>query len=213
LRTAYTGAQAADRIKALTTLWTEPESQRQRYGRMVLTARAAANIAPDASLSANADQLVASMLTAGLDGAALRWSGIVARGSDGWAMLALADPSRGTVSSSDFGAYRNAADARKAQLLLAGLAGLGRLDAGDARTMAADLKVEIGASNAWTHAIDNAARRHDSGSVALLAAVGMQSRGWGPVAPEALFHIVASLRAVGLVSYARMIAVEAITRA
>jgi len=33
------------------------------------------------------------------------------------------------------------------------------------------------------------------------------------VAPEALFHIVAGLRAVGLAPYARMIAVEAITRA
>jgi len=179
----------------------------------VLTARAAATIAPDPSLSANADQLVASMLTAGLDSAALKWSGVVARGSDGWAMLALADRARGRVSASDFGAYRSAADPRKAQLLLAGLAGLGRLDAGDARTLAEGLKVEIGASNAWTHAIDMAARRHDSGSVALLAAVGMQSRGWGPVAPEALFHIVAGLRAVGLAPYARMIAVEAITRA
>jgi hypothetical protein len=214
LRTAYTAPQMADRIKALTTLWTEPESQRQRYGRLVLTARAAATIAPDPSLSANADQLVASMLTAGLDSAALKWRGIVARGSDGWAMLALVDSSAGgRVSSSDFGAYRGSADPRKAQLLLAGLAGLGRLDAGDARTLAEGLKVEIGASNAWTHAIDMAARRHDAGSVALLAAAGMQSRGWGAVAPEALFHIVAGLRAVGLAPYARMIAAEAITRA
>jgi hypothetical protein len=47
----------------------------------------------------------------------------------------------------------------------------------------------------------------------LLAAVGMQARGWGPVAPEALFHIVAALRAVGMASYARMIAVEAVARA
>lgn len=213
LRTAYSAAQVPDRIKALTTLWTGPESQRQRYGRLVLTARAAATIAPDASLSANADQLVASMLTAGLDTAALKWSGIVSRGSDGWAMLTLADPAAGRVSSSDFGAYRSSADTRKSQLLLAGLAGLGRLDAADARTLASGLNVEIGGNNAWTRAIDMAARRRDAGSVALLAAVGMQARGWGPVAPEALFHIVAGLRAVGLAPYARMIAVEAITRA
>jgi hypothetical protein len=213
LRTAYTGAQSADRIKALTTLWTEPESQRLRYARLVLTSRAAATIAPDPALSANADQLVASMLTAGLDTAALKWRGIVARGSDGWAMLALADPGRGRVSASDFGAYRNSADRRKAQLALAGLAGLGRLGPADVRSLAADLKVEVGASNSWTHAIDTAARRGDSGSVTLLAAVGMQARGWGPVAPEALFHIVAALRAVGMTSYARMIAVEAVSRA
>ena len=213
LRTASAGAQPADRIKALTTLWNEPESQRQRYGRLVLTARAAAGIVPDASLSANADQLVSSMLTAGLDTAALKWRGVVSRGSDGWAMLALADPMPGRVSASDFGAYRNSADRRKAQLALAGLAGLGKLGAADAQTLAAGLNVEIGASNAWTHAIDAAARRGDPGSVTLLAAVGMQARGWGPVAPEALFHIVAALRSVGMASYARMIAVEAIARA
>jgi hypothetical protein len=32
------------------------------------------------------------------------------------------------------------------------------------------------------------------------------------VTPEALFHIVASMRAAGMASYARMIAVEAVTR-
>ncbi len=213
LRSAYTVAEMPKRVEALKTLWNGPESQRQRYARLVLTARAAAGIKPDPALSADADQLVAAMLSAGLDTAALKWSGIVARGSDGWAMLALADPVPGRISSSDFGAYRSAADARKAQLAFAGLAGLGRLDSASARSLAADLKVEVGASNAWTHAIDAAARRGDSGSVALLAAVGMQSRGWGPVAPEALFHIVAALRSVGLANYARMIAVEAITRA
>jgi hypothetical protein len=47
----------------------------------------------------------------------------------------------------------------------------------------------------------------------LLAGVGMQSLSWDDVAPEALFHIVAAMRAAGLGNYARMIAVEAVTRA
>jgi hypothetical protein len=127
-------------------------------------------------------------------------------------MLALADPEKTQVSGSDFGAYRNGATTRKAQLAVAGLAGLGKLDPGDARSQASALGVEIGASNNWTRAIDGAARRGEAGTVALLAAVGMQTRSWDRVAPEALFHIVAAFRAVGMPDYARMIAVEAITR-
>ena len=49
--------------------------------------------------------------------------------------------------------------------------------------------------------------------MALLAAIGMQTRSWERVTPEALFHIVAGFRAVGMGDYARMIAVEAISRA
>jgi hypothetical protein len=48
--------------------------------------------------------------------------------------------------------------------------------------------------------------------VALLAAVGMQAPNWDYVTPEALFHIVAAMRAAGMGNYARMIAVEAVTR-
>jgi len=211
LRTAYTAA-VPDRIKALQTLWNEPESQRLRYARLVMTARAAAGIVPDRALSADADQLVASMLSAGLDTAALGWRDVVARGSDGWAMLALADPAGGRVAAGDFESYRGSAEAQKAQLVFAGLAGLGKLNRSDVRQMAATVKVDVSGSNGWTRAIDAAARRGDAGTVALLAAVGMQSRGWGPVAPEALLHSVAALRRVGMANYARMIAVEAVTR-
>src|SRR3546814_21078938 len=57
-----------------------------------MTARAAARVAP-ADKTAEADAIVASMLTAGFDRAALRWQPHVARGTPAWAMLALADPS------------------------------------------------------------------------------------------------------------------------
>ncbi|MEI9928847.1 MAG: hypothetical protein WDN44_15635 [Sphingomonas sp.] len=213
LRTAYAAATVADRIKALQTLWNEGTSPRAQYARLVLTARAAAGIAPGADSAAEADRLIASMLTAGLDTPALAWRGAVRRGSDGWAMLALADPApERRVSGTDFDAYRSAAARRKAQLVFAGLAGLGRLEVADARRAAGTLDVAVGAANNWTRAIDGAARRGDAGTVALLAAVGMQSRGWAAVTPEALFHVVASLRATGMTDYARMIAVEAVTR-
>ncbi len=46
----------------------------------------------------------------------------------------------------------------------------------------------------------------------LLAAVGMQTRLWQGVPPEALYHIVTAMRAVGLEAEARMIAAEALAR-
>jgi hypothetical protein len=74
------------------------------------------------------------------------------------------------------------------------------------------LGVDVRGANAWTRAIDAAGQRGDSGTVMLLAAAGLQSRGWAPVSPEALFHIISAMRAAGLGNYARMVAVEAITR-
>jgi hypothetical protein len=117
------------------------------------------------------------------------------------------------VSYCDFNAYACAASHRKAQMMLAGLAGLGRLGASEASRGAAAFDVQIGGTNAWTRAIDDAGRRGDAATVALLAGVGMQSLSWDYVAPEALFHILAAMRAAGMVNYARMIAVEAVTRA
>ncbi|WP_240953590.1 hypothetical protein [Sphingomonas sp. G-3-2-10] len=213
LRTAYTGADAAARITALKTLWNGPESQRERYARLILTARAASAIPANAELAEDADQLVASMLTGGLVAPALNWRGVVKKGGEGWMLLALADPAGAVVSSADFDTYRGASSRRHSQLALAGLAGLGLFSEGDVRRHAQALEVQVGGVNNWTRAIDRAARAGDSGTVALLAATGMQSRGWSSVSPEALFHIIAAFRATGMQDYARMIAVEAITRA
>ena len=56
-------------------------------------------------------------------------------------------------------------------------------------------------------------RDRQPATVILLAAVGMQTKNWGGVPPAALYRIVAALRAVGLGGEARMIAVEALSRA
>lgn len=213
LRTAYAGQDAAARVAAMRDMWDDPESPRLRYARLVLTARAATGIAPARDHAEDADQLIASMLTAGFDAPALAWSGIVSRGSLGRALLAVANPDNARIDDDDVSAFRSTGGDRKAQMLFAGLAGLGRLDDGDARSLASALDVAVGASNAWTDAIDDAARRGEAGTVVLLAGVGMQTPVWAGVSPEALFHIVAALRRVGLQDYARMIAVEAVTRA
>lgn len=214
LRTASIAPAMADRVETLRALWTEPRTKRGLYARKVLTAHAAAAIEPSSSLSADAGDLIASMLTAGNDVRAMRWAPIVARGSDAWAMLALADPRMaGPVSYGDIDAYRGAAsDRKKAQMLFAGLAGLGRVDPADLDRLAQALDVPVTTQNSWTRAIDAAAARREAGTVVLLAAVGMQTSDWSGVPPLALYHITAAMKAVGLEGEARMIAAEALAR-
>lgn len=213
LRRAYAEAEPAQRIAALKSLWDAQPSERMRYARLVLTARAAMRIPVTSANAAEADRLIASMLTAGLDTPAMTWRDTVPRGSEGWALLAIANPAADArVSSGDFQAYQGSASTEKARMAFAGMAGLGRFSDGEARQLAASLGVQIGASNSWTRAIDAAAARREAGTVTLLAAAGMQTRSWSRVTPEALFHIVAGLRACGMPGYARMIAAEAVTR-
>ena len=211
LRSAFVEGGADQRLTTLKRIWDGAEGRRARYARMVLTARAAARIAPSEERAAEVDRLIAAMLSSGLDRPALRWSGLVANGSDGWAMLALADPTRRAVSSGDVGGYDGGA--AKQRLLFAGLAGLGRLAVEDAEALAQDLDVRVGLDNGWTRAITAAARRGEPATVLLLAAVGMQTPDWRGVPPEVLYHATAALRAVGLEGEARMIAAEAIARA
>lgn len=214
LRGAYVDQDRADRLSALRALWNAGDNPLDRYGRLVMTARAAGYVTP-ANDTAEADTIIASMLTAGLDRAAMRWQPHVARGTAGWAMLALANPAPGgRIDYGDVDAVRDRDDPShtRARLFLAGAAGLGRMSANDAERAAKALDLRIGAINAWTRAIDAAAAQNQPATVMLLAAIGMQARDWRGVPPENLYHIVASLRATGLEGYARMIAAEAVGR-
>jgi hypothetical protein len=91
-------------------------------------------------------------------------------------------------------------------MLVAGLAGLGRY--GDP----ASLGVDPSPRSRWARTITAAARNSQPGTVVLLAGIGMQTSDWRGVPPEHLFHIVRSLRSVGLEYEARMIAAEALSR-
>jgi hypothetical protein len=164
---------------------------------------------------ADADRVVASMLSAGMDRTAARWRGVVDQGGDAWAMLMLADPDRVQAPSYEqITRYAGKGNALfKRRMLFAGLAGLGGLTPDDIERGAQALDVRIGTQNAWTRALDRAAERREPGTVALLAATGMQAADWRGVPPEMLYRIVAALRAVGLDGEARMIAAEAIARA
>jgi hypothetical protein len=214
LRDAYTEEDAAARITAMKSLWDVTGSA--RYARQVLTAAAAARVAPSADLVDSAPALIASMLAAGYDANALRWSTVVTAGSRGWGLLVLAAPGR--VSGIDTGNIDNYLDAddstskRRSAFLVAGLAGLGRVDDGVAERVSADTGAGIGGTTRWTQAIDSAARRGDAASVVLLAGFGMQGDDWQRMTPRFLFHIVSALREVGLDAEARMIAAEAVAR-
>jgi hypothetical protein len=96
--------------------------------------------------------------------------------------------------------------------LFAGLAGLGRLSSDVQASVASDLDVPLDRVTRWTKAIDRAARAREPGTVAILAALGLQSRGWNDVSPSNLYHVIAAYRAVGMEAEARMIAAEAVTR-
>ncbi|HEV2568842.1 hypothetical protein [Sphingomonas sp.] len=219
LQRAYADDEIGNRLDVMRELWTQPRGDVERYANLVLTARAAARIAPSEDHGEDARYLVAAMLTAGLDDAAARWGAVADQlgdGDDAWALLAVGAPRRVvTLSAGRAGSYIGEQDdeSSKGAFLVAALAGLGRLSMDDAQSLATEYELPLGLTNSWTRAIDRAAANNQPATVALLAAAGMQTRSWKAVHPAYLMHIVAALRRVGLEPEARMIAAEAITRA
>jgi hypothetical protein len=186
------------------------------YGRQVLTAYAAARLPVSDDLLDAAPQIIASMLAAGLDRNAMRWGTLVPEGSEAWALLALAQPVRRTVIGGgpleDFIGEDDSDDKRKSAFLLAGLAGLGRLDQGAVNSASSQLGVNLNRESAWTRKIDRAAELGNPTLVALLAGLGMQGNGWDKMTARNLYHIVRALNRTGLSAEARMIAAEAVAR-
>jgi hypothetical protein len=215
LRAAYTGGDDAAKVAAMSALWTGAAAGSDYQGALVMTARAAALIGADDAHAGSSDQLIASMLTAGLDNSAAAWAKAVNEGSLGWALIAVGAPQRGQSvpysSLDDFYDNDQSSKAQKSALLLAGLAGLGRVDASAQRDFGTALEVNIARQTAWTRAITAAAARGEQGTVALMAIAGLQAPSWSLVPANHLFYIVRSLRQVGLEAEARMIAAEAIT--
>jgi hypothetical protein len=206
LKNAYAAPSRDARLDVLRGLWRDATGYQAHYGRLVLTAKAAARI-PVAGATDGSDDLIASMFSAGMDRSASRWKNVVTRGSLGWALITVGNPDDTTRSTSgDVGAFSGSTDQQK--MFAAGLAGLGRLDA----SVAQSYGVDVAGQNSWTKRINRAAAEGRPGEVLVLAAVGMQTPVWWGVSPQAVFHIVSALRSVGLGSMARMVAVEAVTR-
>lgn len=217
LRTAYVAADVDDRIQAMQALWTRSDNAFVRYSAHILTAHAAARVVPSDDLAAASDDLIVSMVSAGFDTSAARWAGVVPQGSLGWAVLALAAPGQaGQLSSSqvsEFFGNDESTDARKSAFLVAGLAGLNRIDNGDRDSLAEELGIRLGGETRWIRAIRQAASQRNDGLVTLLVAMGMQGNDWSAMTPRQLFHVVSALRIVGRQAEARMIAAEAVSRA
>ena len=216
LRSAYIAGQPADRLTAIRALWDGGADEEARYSRQVLTAYAAARLPVLSDYAAQAPDLIASMLAAGLDENALRWSGLAETGSLGWGQLAVASAGRsapvaGSALSSFYGGDTSNGY-RKSRFLLAGLAGLGRVDANVAGSFAGKLKVELDRQTKWSLLIDQAAQVNNRELVVLLAGLGMQGSGWDKMTSFNLYHIVSALNHVGLGAEARMIAAEAVAR-
>lgn len=215
LGNAYTASDDSGKVSAMASIWGAERTGADYLAALVMTARAAALIKPSSDHAGQADGLIASMLTAGLDRSAARWSNVVSGGSLGWALVTLAAPGRITLADygdlDEFYSNDDSDDGHKSALLLAGLAGLGRVESGARTDFADDLKVNIARQTAWSKAITAAASRGEQGTVALMAVAGMQAPSWASVPAHHLYYIVRSLRQVGLEAEARMIAAEAVT--
>lgn len=218
LREAYVATDPAARIAAMQRLWSAGGALGgggDGYGARVLTAYAAARIPAAEAQADAAGELIAAMLAAGLDRDALAWRDLVDEGSLGWALIVLSAPRSGGVAQGDVESFIGDDDSegsRKSAFLVAGLAGLGRLDQGDANALADDLGFDLGRQTRWSRAIARAAAVDNQALVALLAGLGMQGASWEQMTPLHLYHITAALNRVGLEAEARMIAAEAVAR-
>ncbi len=214
LKTAYAGSSTSDRVSAMKSLWANAKPGADRHAMLILTARAAAVLQPTDDAKSVSDDLIASMFTAGFDRSAAGWLNVVDEGSLGWALIAVGAPDNRRVSSGaldDFSGNDNSEAYHKSALLLAGLAGLGRVDSSTQSSFASDISADISRQSTWSRAITAAAERGEPGTVALLAASGLQASDWTKIPARHLYYIVRSLRQVGLDAEARMIAAEAVT--
>ncbi len=210
LREAYVAASPEARLDALRALWSDESAP--SYGNQVLTAYAAARFPVSQVPSEDAARLIASMLAAGLDRNAMRWAGNVGEGSEAWALLALANPSSGIVDEGGVDSFIDDASESKAAFLVAGLAGLGRLDSGEVEQFDDQLGLELTRASAWSNKISRAGQLRNAGLVALLAGLGMQGTSWERMTPRHLYFITRALNEAGLSAEARMIAAEAVAR-
>jgi len=223
LRLAFVGRDRDARMAALRRLWKMgDDSPLQREASRALAARAASRIAPDPDLQEDVPALIASMLAAGYDREAARWILAVRRMDDrfadqSWAMLALAAPRTAGLDLS-FGRINafisrdQSRGKKRSALLVAGLAGLGRLNAASADRLNRRHGLAIGHRTRWTKLIDGSAALGQPGSVLVLAGAGFQAAGFDQLPPSHLYHAVAGLNRTGQGFTARMIAAEALAR-
>jgi hypothetical protein len=220
LRQAFVGKDTETRLSAIRKLLATGKTGLQKEAARALVARAATLITPDAKLAKDAPDLIAAMLAGGYDEAAARWIPAV-NGMDNedadrcWAMLALGAPNVAEVGTSRITSFVRR-DISKNQvrsaLLIAGLAGLGRISADTANSLNRRFGLSLGHVTSWTRMIDAAAARGQGGTVLVLTGTGFQTPQFDRVPSAHLYHAVSALNRTGQDFTARMIAAEALSR-
>jgi hypothetical protein len=220
LRQAFVAKDTETRLAAIRKLLATGKAGLQKEAARALVARAATLITPDAKLGKDAPDLIAAMLAGGYDEAAARWIPAVNSMEDEdadrcWAMLALGAPNVAEVGTSRITSFIRR-DISKNQvrsaLLVAGLAGLGRISADTANSLNRRYGLALGHVTSWTRMIDAAAARGQGATVLVLTGTGFQTPQFDRVPSTHLYHTVSALNRTGQGFTARMIAAEALSR-
>lgn len=222
LRQAFVGKDLETRMGAMRKLWGASSDYLQLEAARAMLGRAAAMVEPSKDLQADAPNLVASMLAAGFDKEAGRWARVAAQMDDQysdqvWAMLALGAPDSSGVdiSTGRINAFidRDKTEGHKrSALLVAGLAGLGRIDQATAGRLSGRYGLRLDHRSIWTRMIDRSAALGQAGTVLVLTGTGFQSPTFDGIPPAHVYHSIAALKRTGQEYSARMIASEALAR-
>ena len=222
LRMAFVGRDLDTRLGAMRRLWGVSRDYLPAQGARAMLGRAAALVEASADLQSDAPNLIASMLAAGYDQAAARWSRAVSQMDDqysdeAWGMLALGAPDGSGVDLNvrRINAFIDRDDSegkKRSALLVAGLAGLGRIDEATASRLSGRFGLRLGHRSSWTRLIDRAAAFGQSGTVLVLTGTGLQAATFEEIPPAHLFHSIAALKRTQQEYMARMIAAEALAR-
>jgi len=220
LRQAFAGKDADTRLAAIRKLIALGKDGLQKEAARALVARAATFVEPDSKLAKDAPDLISAMLAGGYDQAAARWipavNGMDDEDSDRcWAMLALAAPNVADVGTSRINSFIRRDKSRdhvRSALLVAGLAGLGRISTDTANSINRRYGLGLGHVTSWTKMIDAAAVRGQGGTVLVLTGTGFQTPRFDRMPSSHVYHAVSALNRTGLGFTARMIAAEALSR-
>jgi hypothetical protein len=220
LRQAFVAKDEATRLDSIRHLLGTGKQGLQKEAARALVARAATLVTPDKKLANDAPDLISAMLAAGYDEAAARWIPAVngmddANGDRCWAMLALAAPNIADVGTGRVSAFiRRDKSPQKVRsaLLVAGLAGLGRISTDTANSLNRRYGLGLGATTSWTRSIDDSAAKGQAGSVLVLTGTGFQTANWDRVPAAHLYHAISALKRTGQDFTARMIAAEGLSR-
>jgi len=220
VRLAFVGKDTDTRIGAIRKLLAIGKDGYQKEAARALAARAASLLEPDANLAKDAPELISAMLAAGLDQAAARWIPVISRMDDEdadrcWAMVALGAPDVANVGTSRLNTFirrDNSKEKLRSALLVAGLAGLGRIDTNTANSLNQRYGLGLGHQSSWTRMIDSAAGRGQSGTVLVLMGTGFQTPAFEHLPASHMYHAIMGLKRTGQDFSARMIAAEALSR-